>query len=121
MRAALDEVMTRIPAEQATATFKVHMAEFILKAAAQVRRIRALFKQAAAEKIELDLNEVIGEVLHLLKGETARRRVAVETDLGQGLAPVAGGKKLPAALHTKSNSKRSGSTRRTRSRASTRR
>ena len=55
-----------------------------------VRRIRALFKQAALEKIELDLNEVIGEVLHLLSGETARRRVAVETDLGQDLAPVVG-------------------------------
>ena len=55
-----------------------------------VRRIRALFKQAAVEKIELDLNEVIGEVLHLLNGETTRRRVAVETDLGQDLAPVAG-------------------------------
>jgi signal transduction histidine kinase len=55
-----------------------------------VRRIRALFKQAAAEKTELDLNEVIREVLHLLDGETARKRVAVETDLGQNLAPVAG-------------------------------
>jgi hypothetical protein len=55
-----------------------------------VRRIRALFKQAGAEKVELDLNEVVREVLHLLKAETARRRVAVETDLGQGLALVAG-------------------------------
>ncbi len=55
-----------------------------------VRRIRALFKQAAVEKIDLDVNEVIGEVLHLLTGETARKRVAVETDLGQRLAPVAG-------------------------------
>ena len=55
-----------------------------------VRRIRALFKQSAIENVELDLNEVIGEVLHLLSGETARRRVAVETDLGQDLAPVVG-------------------------------
>jgi PAS domain S-box-containing protein len=55
-----------------------------------VRRIRALFKQAAVEKIGLDLNEVIVEVLHLLNGEITRRRVAVETDLGQDLAPVAG-------------------------------
>jgi len=55
-----------------------------------VRRIRALFKQAAIEKIDLDLNEVIGEVLHLLAGETARKRVAVETDLGRDLAPVVG-------------------------------
>ena len=55
-----------------------------------VRRIRALFKQAALEKIELDLNEVIGEVLRLLGGETARRHVAVETDLDKDLALVAG-------------------------------
>ena len=55
-----------------------------------MRRIRALFKQAALEKIELDLNEVIGEVLHLLNGETAKKRIAVETDLDQDLAPVAG-------------------------------
>ena len=55
-----------------------------------VRRIRALFKQAPLEKIDLDLNEVIVEVLELLGGETTRRRVAVETDLDQGLAPVAG-------------------------------
>jgi PAS domain S-box-containing protein len=55
-----------------------------------VRRIRALFKQAAIEMIELDLNEVIGEVLHLLNGEVTRKRVAVETDLSEDLAPIAG-------------------------------
>jgi len=55
-----------------------------------VRRIRALFKQAGAEKIELDLNEVIGEVLHLLAGETARKLVTMETELAQDLAPVVG-------------------------------
>jgi signal transduction histidine kinase len=55
-----------------------------------VLRNRARFRQAATEKIELDLNEVIGEVLHLLAGETARKHVAVEMDLGQDLAPVTG-------------------------------
>ena len=55
-----------------------------------VGRIRGLFKQAAVEKIELDLNEVIREVLHLLNGEITRKRVAVETDLGHDLAPIAG-------------------------------
>jgi signal transduction histidine kinase len=55
-----------------------------------VRRVRALFKLAVIERIELDLNEVIGEVLHLLSGETAKRRVAVEADLGEDLAPVVG-------------------------------
>ncbi len=55
-----------------------------------VRRIRALFRQAGIEKAEIDLNELIGEVLHLLTGETAKRRVTVEADLGQDLAPVVG-------------------------------
>jgi PAS domain S-box-containing protein len=55
-----------------------------------VRRIRTLFKQAAVEKTELDLNDVIREVLHLLNGEITRRRVAVETDLRSDLPPVAG-------------------------------
>jgi hypothetical protein len=34
MRSALDEVMTRIPADQASVAIKARMAEFILKAAA---------------------------------------------------------------------------------------
>ncbi|MEA3026587.1 MAG: hypothetical protein QOF91_1872 [Alphaproteobacteria bacterium] len=34
MRAALDDVMTQIPVDQATLAVKVHLAEFILKAAA---------------------------------------------------------------------------------------
>jgi PAS domain S-box-containing protein len=55
-----------------------------------VRRIRGLFKQAPPEKIGLDLNEVIGEVLVLLGGEIARRQVAAEMDLDKGLAPVLG-------------------------------
>jgi hypothetical protein len=35
MRAALDEVMTKIPLDQATPRMKAHMAKFILKAAAE--------------------------------------------------------------------------------------
>ena len=55
-----------------------------------VRRIRALFKHAPLEKIELDLNEVIAEVLHLLSGEIAKRRVGVETELADDLPVVIG-------------------------------
>jgi len=55
-----------------------------------VRRIRALFKRAAHEEVSLDLNEVIGEVLGLLRSEIAKRRVIAETDLAQDLAPVTG-------------------------------
>lgn len=46
-----------------------------------VRRIRALFRRAALEKAGLDLNEVIGEVVRLLGGETTKRGVTLETDL----------------------------------------
>lgn len=55
-----------------------------------VRRIRALFKKATFEKLELDLNELIAEVLHLLSGEVAKRQVAVETDLAYDLPSVVG-------------------------------
>ncbi|MEI9976772.1 MAG: PAS domain-containing protein [Ignavibacteriota bacterium] len=55
-----------------------------------VRRIRALFKRAAHEEVPLDLNEVIGEVLGLLRGEIVKRRVQVETELTRNLPPVIG-------------------------------
>jgi PAS domain S-box-containing protein len=53
-----------------------------------VRRVRALFRRAAIERIPLDLNEVIAEVLRLLRGEAARKGVAVEIDLEENLPPV---------------------------------
>jgi PAS domain S-box-containing protein len=55
-----------------------------------VRRIRALFNRADLEQVTLDLNEIIREVLRILDGETTKRRVVVETDLEDGLPPVAG-------------------------------
>jgi len=55
-----------------------------------VRRIRALFKHALPEKSDLMLNEVIAEVIHLLSGETARRGVALETELDDDLPTVFG-------------------------------
>jgi signal transduction histidine kinase len=55
-----------------------------------VRRIRALFKRAAVEKVMLNLNDVIGEVLRLLASDAAKRQVVVEADLMQNLPPVPG-------------------------------
>jgi len=55
-----------------------------------VRRIRALFKHVALETIDLNLNEVIAEVLHLLGGETTRRSVAVQVELADDLPTVLG-------------------------------
>ncbi len=55
-----------------------------------VRRIRALFRRAAGERVALDLNDVIAEVLRLLRGEADKRGIAVETDLEKYLPPVVG-------------------------------
>ena len=58
----------------------VEAAERIVKdgkdAGEVVRRVRALFKRTAVEKVQLDLNEVIGEVLRLLDSYPARKHVS---------------------------------------------
>jgi signal transduction histidine kinase len=55
-----------------------------------VRHMRALFKKTALEKVELNINDVIDEVLRLIHKDTVEKRVTVETDLEKRLPPVAG-------------------------------
>jgi hypothetical protein len=52
MRAALDEVMTKIPLDQATPGIKAHMAEFILKAAANGQTSYDGLLAAASDNIQ---------------------------------------------------------------------
>jgi PAS domain S-box-containing protein len=70
----------------------VEAAERIVKdgkdAGEVVRRVRALFKRTALEKVRLDGNEVIREVLRLLESYPARRHVAIETALDPDLSPL---------------------------------
>jgi hypothetical protein len=56
MRAALDEVMTKIPAEQAKPGIKAHMAELILKAAAEGQTSYEGLLAAASEQIQTILS-----------------------------------------------------------------
>jgi hypothetical protein len=56
MRAALDEVMTKIPVEQATPGIKAHMAELILKAAAEGQTSYEGLVVAASEQIQTILS-----------------------------------------------------------------
>jgi hypothetical protein len=56
MRAALDEVMTRSPLAQATPGFKAHMAEFILKAAAEGQTTYDGLLAAASDQIQAILS-----------------------------------------------------------------
>ncbi len=50
-------------------------------AAEVIQRIRALFKQAIPNKVALDMNEVIAEVLRLVSSEIERKKITIETDL----------------------------------------
>jgi hypothetical protein len=53
MRAALDDVMTKIPADRATPGIKAYMAELILKTAAGGRTDYEDFLDAASEQIQI--------------------------------------------------------------------
>jgi len=55
-----------------------------------IQRIRALFKRTSVVKTALDVNEVIREVLRLIRSEAVRKGVAVETNLELDLPSVAG-------------------------------
>lgn len=72
----------------------VEAAERIVKdgkdAGEVVRRIRSLFKRTAVEKVSLDVNEVIVEVMRLLDSYPARQHVTVVTDLARDLPRIRG-------------------------------
>jgi PAS domain S-box-containing protein len=53
-----------------------------------VKRIRALFKKAEPNKIALDVNDVIHEVLRLVKEQARRRNIKVDTSLPPDLPKV---------------------------------
>jgi hypothetical protein len=53
MQAALDDVMTKIPAAQATQEIKLQMAEFILNAAAQGQSTYDSLLASASNQIQL--------------------------------------------------------------------
>jgi PAS domain S-box-containing protein len=70
----------------------VEAAERIVKdgkdAGEVVRRVRALFKRTTIERVRLDLNDVIREVLRLLDSYPARKHVTLDVVLAPDLPPV---------------------------------
>ena len=59
MRAALDEVMTKVPVEHATPGIKAHMAELILKAAAEGQTSYDGLLAAASDQIQTILSTLM--------------------------------------------------------------
>jgi len=66
------------------------MAEDGTRASAVIARIRALLKKDAADRVELDINDVIRDVAVLVRNEAARNHVQVRLDLAASLPPVLG-------------------------------
>jgi len=60
------------------------------RASAVISRIRALLQKGAHEQVELDINQIIEEVIILLRAELTRNRVSLRTDLGADLPRLSG-------------------------------
>jgi C4-dicarboxylate-specific signal transduction histidine kinase len=60
------------------------------RASAVIARVRAFIKKAASERIELDINEVIREVLALIGRELCENQVLLDGQLAKSLPPVMG-------------------------------
>jgi C4-dicarboxylate-specific signal transduction histidine kinase len=60
------------------------------RAAEIITRIRLLFQKGNLQLALVDVNEVIEEMIVLLRGETARNSISVRTELAADLPPVMG-------------------------------
>jgi PAS domain S-box-containing protein len=61
-----------------------------MRASEVIKRIRTLLKKTAPEKVLLDINETIGEVIALSASELLKNQVTMRTDLAPDLPPVPG-------------------------------
>jgi C4-dicarboxylate-specific signal transduction histidine kinase len=60
------------------------------RAAEIVNRIRLLFKKSASQRELVDVNDVVREMIVLLRGEATRYNITVQTHLAKDLAEVSG-------------------------------
>ena len=60
------------------------------RASAVIARIRALVENVPPKKSRLNINETIGEVIALARGELSRNRVLLQTRLADDLPPITG-------------------------------
>jgi signal transduction histidine kinase len=52
--------------------------------------IRAMFRQGEGDRVPLDVNALVREVLALLRSDLEKRKISVETDLAAGLPRIRG-------------------------------
>jgi PAS domain S-box-containing protein len=68
----------------------VDIAESGTRAAEIMSRVRALFKKTAPEKVPVNVNQIIQEVLDLTRGELEKHHVPVEAELQSTLPAILG-------------------------------
>ena len=61
-----------------------------MRAAEIISRIRLLFKKGIPERELVDINEVVREMIVLLRGEATRYSISIRTELAAELSPVLG-------------------------------
>jgi signal transduction histidine kinase len=60
------------------------------RASAVISRIRGLLTKGAPRRTDLDVNQIIQEVITLLRNELSRNRISLSTELASDLPPVSG-------------------------------
>jgi NO-binding membrane sensor protein with MHYT domain len=55
-----------------------------------IRRVRTLFEKGTPQRVSVDINEVIQELIVLLRGEMTRHCISVRTELAADLPRIAG-------------------------------
>ena len=68
----------------------MRIAKDATRAAEIINRIRLLFEKGTTQRELLDVNDVIGEMIVLLRGEVAQHSVSVRTELAADLPQVMG-------------------------------
>jgi signal transduction histidine kinase len=66
------------------------IAEDAQRAAQVIRRLRALFRKEQEERVLVDINAVIDDVIRLLRTDIERRRIVVRFALGESLPSILG-------------------------------
>ncbi|HKV82626.1 MAG TPA: PAS domain-containing protein [Candidatus Sulfotelmatobacter sp.] len=60
----------------------------VARASEIIGRVRSLFKKDSLQHEEVDINELIQEMIALLRGEASRHSISVHSDLSLGLPPM---------------------------------
>jgi C4-dicarboxylate-specific signal transduction histidine kinase len=55
-----------------------------------IRRLHALFKRGETEFVDIEVNPLVRDVVHIIQGDLVLRSVELKLDLANGLAPVRG-------------------------------